>query len=98
MFDDAEAQWLTADGDDLVAQLDLATRSYLAASVELSSRVARVPQIFLWFHGDFRSSGGVRTFMRDHGVDVGDRKLRLASYDWTPAPGVWMSDGDQDHS
>lgn len=78
--------------DAIDAQLELATRSYLAASVEMTGSVARVPQIFLWYHGDFRSSGGVRAFIREHGVDIGDRKLRLASWDWTPAPGVWVSD------
>lgn len=82
--------------DRIDEQLDLATRSYLAGSVELTEAVARVPQIFLWFRGDFREGGGVRAFMREHGVDVGDRKLRFARYDWTPAPGLWMPDPESD--
>lgn len=73
-------------------QLDLATRSFLAASVSMREDVARVSPIFLWYHGDFRARGGVRAFLAAHGVDIGPRKLRFGSWDWTPAPGRWADD------
>jgi hypothetical protein len=77
------------DADRLEAQLDLATRAYLGATVRRNGKTLTVPRIFRWFPGDFRGAGGVRGFLADHGHPTEGLRLRYAPWDWTPAPDAW---------
>ncbi len=76
-------------GDQLDEQLERATRAYLRSSVVTDPGGITIPMLFLWFIGDFGGPPGVRRFLRDHGVDAWGRRLRFASWDWTPTPGAW---------
>ena len=78
------------------AQLDVATKAYLAASVSVAHDRIVVPRIFLWYRGDFGGGSGVRTFLRRFGVADRDLPIRFAPYDWTPTPGRWFADSDPD--
>ena len=80
------------DASRIDHQLDLATRSYLANTVEVRADRLTIPRIFLWFAGDFGGPPGIRRFLRHHGIDGAGRKLRFGSYDWTPMPGRWAAD------
>lgn len=73
----------------LDAQLDLATRAYLASAIRDDGDRLVVPRVFLWFIGDFGGPAGVRRFLARHGVDDRGRRLRFDAWDWTPAPGAW---------
>lgn len=77
------------EADRLDAQLDLATRSYLAATVRRGPRRLLVPRLFLWFMGDFGGPRGMRSFLGRHGVETGGARLRFASYDWSLQPAAW---------
>jgi len=79
----------------LDAQLDLATRAYLAASIRDDGRTLTVPRVFLWFAGDFGGPPGIRRFLARHGVATETRRLRPAGWDWTPAPDAWHTDDRQ---
>ena len=76
---------------DIDEQLDLATRSYLRSTVVSDATSTEVPALFLWFMGDFGGPPGVRRFLRDHGVAGWGRRLRFATWDWTPTRGRWSS-------
>jgi len=76
----------------LDAQLDLATRGYLAGSVQDDGRTLTVPRVFLWFPGDFGGPAGIRRLLVRYGVAVEGRRLRPAGWDWTPTPGAWRPD------
>lgn len=80
------------------AQLDRATRAYLAAHVEVEAGVVRVPRVLLWYAGDFGGPRGIRRLLRAHGVEAPGRRLRFAPYDWTPARGSWLTGRDDDPS
>lgn len=73
------------------AQLELATRGYLQQEARIEHGILRVPVLFLWFIGDFGGPPGVRSFLRDHGVEGWGRPLRFARWDWTPRPGKWAA-------
>ncbi len=85
------------DPDRLDAQLDLATRSYLAEAVRREGPRLLVPRLFLWFMGDFGGPRGVRRFLERHGVETARAHLRFARYDWSLRPAAWsgpVSDAD----
>ena len=82
------------ESDDIDAQLDSAARSYLKTGVVVEADRIVVPRIFLWFLGDFGGFSGVRSFLIAHGVDVGDRRMGFAPFDWTPDPGRFVSSED----
>ncbi|WP_435186484.1 DUF547 domain-containing protein [Halobellus sp. EA9] len=75
-------------------QLDLATRSYLDATVayDPGTNVVRVPRVFLWFRGDFGGRTGIRSFLKSYGALPGDArpKIRYRSWDWSKAPGGFV--------
>jgi hypothetical protein len=79
----------------LDAQLDLATRSYLRATVDTREHALTLPAVMFWFIGDFGGPPGVRRFLREHRVEGWNRPLRMAAYDWTPTPARWL-DEDSD--
>ncbi len=74
------------------AQLDLATRAHLAGTVEDHGDAIAIPAFMFWFIGDFGGPRGLRRFLRAHGVAGWNRPLRMASYDWTPTRGRWLSE------
>jgi hypothetical protein len=78
----------------LDAQLEAATRRYLAAHVRLANAGAAlyVPKIFDWYEADFGGTQGVRSFviarLGDEEVDAIDRRggrvaLKYLDFDWT---------------
>jgi hypothetical protein len=71
------------------AQLDLATRSHLASTVQRQGDRLVVPRVFLWFMGDFGGPRGVRRFLGRHGVDAGVTRIRYARWDWSARPAAW---------
>jgi hypothetical protein len=73
----------------LDGQLDLATRSYLAASVRRERERLVVPRIFLWFMGDFGGPSGVRRFLAGYGYEASGARLRFAAYDWSLRAAAW---------
>jgi hypothetical protein len=77
------------DADRLDAQLDLATRAYLGATVRRDGETLIVSRIFRWFPGDFGGPGGIRRFLAAHGHPTDGLRLRYAAWDWTPAPDAW---------
>jgi hypothetical protein len=87
---------LAYHADDVDAQLDAATRSYLEAEVEYErgAGVARVPKLFSWYRGDFGGTTGIRRFLREHdAVPEGvDPDLAWRDYDWTLKLGTFADD------
>lgn len=79
--------------DRLEEQLELATRSYLHGESELRGDTLLVPQLMLWYLGDFGGVPGVRRLLRRYGVEGADGRIRFKRYDWTPAPGRWTPGG-----
>lgn len=77
------------------AQLEAATRRYLADHVQVTDGAAalRVPKCFDWYEADFGGPQGVRSFViarleRDEDLDAIDRRggrvaLKFLEYDWT---------------
>jgi hypothetical protein len=82
--------------DDVDAELDAATRSYLQAEVEYDSDagVARVPKLFSWYRGDFDGKSGIRRFLREHDAvpEDADPKLAWSEYDWSLKLGAFADD------
>jgi hypothetical protein len=82
------------DPAEIDEQLDLATRTYLDATVEHDPEadVVRVPRVFLWFYGDFGGRSGTRTFLREYDVIPGDASpsLRYQSWDWSKRAGKFV--------
>jgi hypothetical protein len=73
--------------DRLDEELTLASESYLGNEVvyDLDAGVVRVPQLFLWYHGDFGGRRGTLALLRRYGrLSVDDSpKIRYRSYDWS---------------
>jgi hypothetical protein len=79
----------------LDAQLEAATRRYLAAQVRVADGGATlyVPKLFDWYQADFGGPQGVRSFViarleREEDIDAIDRRggrvaLKFLDYDWT---------------
>jgi hypothetical protein len=65
-------------------QLDLATRTYLDATVEYdeAAGVARVPRVFLWFRGDFGGKSGIRSFLAEYDALPADTSVSIEYLDW----------------
>ena len=80
--------------DRLDEQLDLATRSYLDATVEYDADAGAVlvPRVFLWFRGDFGGGSGIRELLRSYDAipDDATPKIRHNSWDWTRAAGKFV--------
>jgi hypothetical protein len=79
--------------DHLEEQLELASRAYLQAESERRGHTLFVPQLMLWYLGDFGGLRGVRRLLRRYGVEGADGRIRFKRYDWTPAPGRWTPGG-----
>ncbi|CAN5708003.1 DUF547 domain-containing protein [soil metagenome] len=77
----------------LDAQLDVATRGYLATCVRRDGSRLVVPRLFLWFSGDFGGPAGVRRFLLRHGVDAMGGRLTYTAWDWTASPAPWAPKG-----
>ena len=79
------------DPDRVDDQLDAATASYLAGTVEHdpAAGVVRLPRLFLWYRGDFGGRGGIRRFLRAYDAIPADAnpKFRYRSWDWSRAAG-----------
>jgi hypothetical protein len=82
--------------DSLDAQLDEATKAYLASpnAVEVRSDGGKTTivasKIFDWYAGDFKASGGPLAFIQKYGppaaadaIAGGKAKLTFAEYDWS---------------
>ena len=82
------------DPDRIDDQLDLATRSYLDATVEYDpgAGTVSVPRVFLWFRGDFGGGSGIREFLRTHDAIPADAtpRIRHRSWDWSKAAGKFV--------
>jgi hypothetical protein len=80
--------------DRVDEQLDLATRSYLDATVEYDADAGTVlvPRVFLWFRGDFGGGAGIRELLRSYDAipDDATPKIRHNSWDWTRAAGKFV--------
>jgi hypothetical protein len=80
--------------DRIDDQLDLATRSYLDATVEYDPEAGAVaiPRVFLWFRGDFGGRSEIRTFLRRYDAipENATPKLRYRSWDWSKAAGQFV--------
>jgi len=76
-------------------QLDLATRTYLDATVTYDAErgVVRVPRVFLWYRGDFGGGAGIRRLLRAYGVVPADASpsIRHRAWDWSKAPGKFVA-------
>lgn len=88
------------DPDAIDDQLDMATGSYLQGTVEYDPQADRVrlPQLFLWYYGDFGGHGGIRRLLREHGVVPADASpaLRFSSWNWAKAKGKYADpDGSE---
>ncbi|MEF8843148.1 MAG: hypothetical protein V5A62_16235 [Haloarculaceae archaeon] len=74
-------------------QLDLATRTYLDATVEYDPEagVVRVPRVCRWFRGDFGGGSGIREFLRRYDAipDGATPRIRHRSWDWSKAAGTF---------
>lgn len=84
--------------EEIEAQLDLASRSYLTASVAVRPSRIIGPRIFLWFAGDFGGRRGIHSFLSEHGIENRGKRLGFGPFDWTPRPGRWASESDEDAS
>lgn len=78
------------DPSRLDAQLDLATRGYLAVTTRARGDRLVVPRLFLWFMGDFGGPGQIRRFLARHGVEPGRARLSFEPYDWSLRPAAWL--------
>jgi hypothetical protein len=72
---------------ELDEELTLASRSYLETEVDydLDAGVVRVPQLLLWYRGDFGGRSGIRDYLRTYGrlPEGASPKIRYKSYDWS---------------
>lgn len=79
--------------DSVDEQLDLATRSYLDATVEYDSDadVVLVPRVCLWFRGDFDGRSGIHEFLRTYDAipDGVTPKIRYLPWNWSKAAGTF---------
>lgn len=68
-------------------ELAVASESYLESEVtyDAAAGVVRVPQLFLWYHGDFGGRRGTLELLRRYGRLSADDapKVRYRSYDWS---------------
>ena len=73
--------------DDIDAQLDLATRGYLDATVEYDAGagVVRAPRVMAWYRGDFGGKAGIREFLRRYDAipAEADPAVAFLPWDWT---------------
>lgn len=83
--------------DEVDAQLDLATQSYLdaEATYDPTENVARVPRHMLWYRGDFGGRRGIREFLQQYDVIPEDAspRVRYRSYDWSLDLGRFRESG-----
>lgn len=84
--------------ENLDHELDLASGSYLGATVEYDaeSGVALVPRLFSWYRGDFGGRAGIVAFLQYHeAIPRGsDPRLRYDAYDWSLALGHFAERSD----
>jgi hypothetical protein len=68
-------------------ELTLASRSYLDTEAEYDPEagVVRVPQLLLWYRGDFGGRTGILDYLRTYGPLPADAapKIRYRAYDWS---------------
>ena len=76
--------------DAVDAQLDLATETYLDATVayDPAENTLSVPPLLRWYRGDFGGNTGIRAFLDRYGaLPDGDPTIRYRSWDWTLTAG-----------
>jgi hypothetical protein len=82
--------------EDVDAQLDASTRSYLETEVSYdpSTGTATVPKLFSWYRGDFGGKRGIKRFLREHDAVPADASpsLSWADYDWTLKLGQYATE------
>ncbi|MFC7133060.1 MULTISPECIES: DUF547 domain-containing protein [Salinibaculum] len=75
--------------DAIDDQLDLATETYLDATVEYDpdADAVRVPRLFRWHPGDFGGRRGTREFLREYDAIPADSspKVTYLEWDWSRA-------------
>lgn len=82
------------DPESVDEQLDLAAESHLGGTVDYDagSDVAWVPRVFLWYHGDFGGTSGIRVMLREYGAIPNDANpsLKYKSWNWEKAKGKFV--------
>ncbi len=75
--------------ENVDAELDTATESYLSREVKEEEGILLLPRMFLWFRGDFGGRPGIMEFLEEHdAIEAGtEPKLEYRSYDWSLEPG-----------
>jgi len=78
--------------EHLQQQLDVATRHYVAAEVEVAPGLIRLPITFRYYAEDFTEPDGIRQFILEHAEGehgealreafAGDARIEYARYDW----------------
>lgn len=71
--------------ESIEAELDLATRSYLAHEVQVKGDRLRISALFNMYRGDFGGKRGAVEFIRKYRSDIPSKlaKLEFSSWDWT---------------
>lgn len=75
---------------DIDRQLDVATESYVAGSIDYdpTGSVVRLPELFGWFSDDFGGEDGVVSFLQSYGAvpDAATPQVEYTAWDWTTVP------------
>ncbi len=78
---------------DLERQLARVERWYLTQEVRYdpATKVAHLPRLFLWFHGDFEGRAGIQARLARLGLVPDDRRIeyRYKDYDWSTNAAKW---------
>ena len=73
------------DYDNIDAQLELATRSFLESetSVDEANKTVHVTKIMQWFKADFKGEKGIKQILSHYlGKDFTGYKIRFSEYNW----------------
>ncbi|HEY0057668.1 MAG TPA: DUF547 domain-containing protein [Flavisolibacter sp.] len=77
--------YYTPEGLD--AQLELATKAYLASEVivDKDRNIVELPALMSWFRADFGGKKGMIAILKKHGLIAAEAfpKIRFKKYDWT---------------
>lgn len=79
--------------EDLERQLARVERWYLTQEVhyDATTKVAQLPRLFLWFHGDFEGRAGIQARLARLGLVPDDKHVeyRYKDYDWSTNAAKW---------
>jgi hypothetical protein len=86
--------------DNIDEQLDIATSHYLQTEIEFDNQkdIVYIPQLFLWYLGDFGGRSGIRSLLRRHDIisTKAAPKLRIQDWDWTKVGRKFLKTGSED--